>query len=272
MSINISKTDKKIGFIGAGKMASAIMGGVIKSSFAQAENIFAYDVSDDALICARKNFNINTAKSIDELVKSVDVILIATKPFVISDVLKELECKTQNKLVISILAGVTTLTIENKLENTRVVRVMPNTPAFVKEGMCALCGGTLAQDCDLDFVEAMLKNIGHTVRVDEKDIDIVTAISGSGPAFYYYIIDLIARAGEKLGLDYKTCLTLSAQTALGSAKMMLEGVQTPDELITAVTTPGGCTAVGNDVLKNSDLEQILDKTIKDTMEKARALG
>ena len=272
MSFNFRNVNKKIGFIGAGKMASAIMGGVIKSSFALAENIFAYDVSDDALQKAKNNFNINITNSIKELANSVDVILIATKPFVANDVLAELVGNTENKLIISIMAGVTTSKIENVLSNTSVVRVMPNTPAFVREGMCALCGGTLAQDCDLDFVEAMLKNIGRTVRVDEKDIDIVTAISGSGPAFYYYIINLIARAGEKLGLDYKTCLTLSAQTALGSAKMMLEGVQTPDELITAVTTPGGCTAVGNDVLKNSDLEQILDKTIKDTMEKARALG
>ena len=272
MSNNISKTDKKIGFIGAGKMASAIIGGIVKSEFAPSENIFAYDINDNTLSCAKESFNINIVKSIDELARLVDVVLIATKPFVIADVLKELEGKTQGKLVVSILAGVTTSKIESMLKGTKVVRVMPNTPAFVKEGMCALCGGSLAQGSDLDFVESMLKNIGRTARVDEKEIDIVTAISGSGPAFYYYIIDLIARAGEKLGLDYNTCLTLSAQTALGSAKMMLEGVQTPDELITAVTTPGGCTAVGNDVLKNSDLEQILDKTIKDTMEKAKALG
>lgn len=272
MSINISKTDKKIGFIGAGKMASAIIGGVVKSDFAPCGNIFAYDISDAALNSAKENFKINIVNSIDELVRLVDVILIATKPFVVSDVLKELEGKTQGKLVVSILAGVTTSRIEDMLNDTKVVRVMPNTPAFVQEGMCALCGGALAQDSDLDFVESMLKNIGRTVRVGEKDIDIVTAISGSGPAFYYYIVDLIARAGKKLGLDYNTCLTLSAQTALGSAKMMLEGKQTPSELITAVTTPGGCTAVGNDVLKNSDLEQILDKTIKDTMEKAKALG
>ena len=271
MSVNICKS-KKIGFIGAGKMASAILGGIVKSGFAPGNNIFVYDVSYEAILSAQKNFNLNAAKSIEELSKNVDVIVIATKPFVIDDVLKELEGKTADKLVVSILAGITTKKIESVLKNTHVVRVMPNTPAFVNEGMCAICKGNYATVSDVDFVESMLKNIGKTVRVDEKFIDIVTAISGSGPAFYYYIIDLIARAGEKLGLDYSTCLTLSAQTSLGAAKMILEGAQSPDELITAVTTPGGCTAVGNDVLKQSDLMQILDKTIKDTMEKARALG
>lgn len=272
MSVNICNTGKKIGFVGAGKMASAIMGGIIKSSFINPDNIFVYDVSDNALKSANINFGVNTLNSIDELANCVDVIVIATKPFVIADVLEELEGKTQNKLVVSILAGVTTSRIESVLKNTHVVRVMPNTPAFVNEGMCAICKGSIANSDDVVFVDSMLKNIGKTVQVDEKDIDIVTAVSGSGPAFYYYIIDLIARAGEKLGLDYNTCLTLSAQTALGSAKMMLKGDMTPSELITAVTTPGGCTAVGNDVLNSSDLEQILDKTIKDTMEKAKSLG
>lgn len=272
MGVNICNTNKKIGFIGAGKMASAIMGGVIKSGFASSQNIFAFDVNQKALDIAKTNFNINTLTSINDLVKSVDVVLIATKPFVIDDVLAELKDITGSKLVISILAGVLTKKIESVLNEARVVRVMPNTPAFVKEGMCAICKGSKAQSEDVDFVESMLKNIGKTVRVDESKIDIVTAISGSGPAFYYYIIDLMARAGEKLGLDYETCLMLSTQTALGSAKMMLENGQSPDELITAVTTPGGCTAVGNDVLRNSDIEAILDKTIKDTMEKAKALG
>ena len=272
MGVNICNTDKKIGFIGAGKMASAITGGIVKSGFIDSKNVFVFDVSPEALKSAKENFNVNTADSIALLADSVDVVVIATKPFVAQDVLKELGGHTTGKLVISVMAGVTTSKIEAVLKEARVIRVMPNTPAFVKEGMCALCAGSAAKEEDMNFVDSMLSNIGRTARVDEADIDIVTAISGSGPAFYYYIIDKIARAGEKLGLDYKTCLTLSAQTALGSAKMLLENNQTPGELITAVTTPGGCTAVGNDVLKNSDIENILDRTIKDTMDKARALG
>ena len=120
---------------------------------------------------------------------------------------------------------------------------------------------------------AELENkVRHAKIIDEKDIDVVTAISGSGPAFYYYIIEKIAQAGKKLGLDYKTALELSAQTALGSAKMMFKTPDTPEELIRAVTTPGGCTEVGNNVLNNSNIDEILFKTIKRTMEKARKLG
>ena len=272
MSVNICNMNKKIGFIGAGKMASAIIGGIVKSGFASPNHIFAYDISNQAIENAKLKFEINTVSSISQLVDLVDIIVIATKPFVINAVLSELEGKTTGKLVVSILAGVTTKKIETSLLNTRVVRVMPNTPAFVNEGMCALCLGSFALDSDLDFVESMLRNIGRTIRIEEKNIDIVTALSGSGPAYYYYIIDLMAKAAHKLGLDYKTCLALSAQTALGSAKMILEDNKTPDELIVAVTTPGGCTAVGNDVLAKSDIADVIDKTIKDTMEKAKALG
>ncbi len=272
MSVNICNKYKKIGFIGAGKMASAIIGGIVKSGFAPCENIYAFDVSDKALKAVKENFGINCVDSIANLAKVADVIVIATKPFVIADVLNALEGNTCDKLVVSILAGVTTAKIENSLKDTHVIRVMPNTPAFVNEGMCALCSGSFAIDSDMDFVESMLRNIGRTIRIDEKDIDVVTALSGSGPAYYYYIIDLMAKAAHKLGLDYKTCLALSAQTALGSAKMILEDNKTPDELIVAVTTPGGCTAVGNEVLAKSDIADVIDKTIKDTMEKAKALG
>lgn len=263
---------QKIGFIGAGKMASAIMGGIIKSGFFPKENIYAFDVNQDAIKRACDELGVCAANSIKDLLSKVQIVLIATKPFVIQNILDEMKDSVNNQLIISILAGVKTSTIEQKLKSARVIRVMPNTPAFVNEGMCAAAKGKYANDSDCTFVLDMLSNIGRTVEVKEDVIDAVTAVSGSGPAYYYYIIDTMARAGEKLGLDYDTALLLSAQTALGSAKMMLENNQTPKELITAVTTPGGCTEVGNNVLKDSDLEQIIDKTIKDTMDKAKALG
>ena len=262
----------KIGFIGAGKMASAILGGIVKSNFIPANNIFIYDINPDAGEKVTRDLNVNKKESIQSLINEVDTILVATKPFVIQDVLKEMQGLCDNKLIISILAGVKIETISQKLPSSRIIRVMPNTPAFVNEGMCAICAGEKSTAQDVEFVDKMLSNIGKTVKVDEKDIDIVTAVSGSGPAFYYFLIDKIARAGEKLGLDYKTCLKLSAQTALGSAKMILEDKQTPQQLITAVTTPGGCTAEGNKVLNNSIIEEILDKTIEETMKKAKALG
>jgi len=265
-------TEQKIGFIGMGRMASAIMKGIITSGFMPSENILAYDVNKDTMKMQSKNLGVETAYDIEELMAKTSIILIATKPFVVKNVLDEIKDKIRNHLVISILAGVALKVYESALPNTRVVRVMPNTPALIAEGMSAVCKGTYAHDYDAEFVFDMFSKLGKAIYIDEKDIDIVTAISGSGPAFYYYIIEKIASAGKKLGLDYETALKLSAQTALGSAKMMFETPDTPEELIRAVTTPGGCTEVGNNVLNNSNMEEILFKTVKRTMEKAKKLG
>ncbi len=262
----------KIGFIGAGKMASAIIKGVIKSGFAPCESIFVYDVNQDALKYAKKNLKIQPVSTLQELMKKSSVIVIATKPFVVNDVLDSIQSMIRNHLVISILAGVSTAKIEAKLPQTRVIRVMPNTPALINEGMSAICGGKFAYEEDVFYALELFSKLGKAIKVEEKDMDVVTAISGSGPAFYYCFIEKIARAGERLGLDYKTALELSAQTALGAAKMVFETPDTPEELIRNVTTPGGCTEVGNNILINSKIEEILFKTVKRTAEKAKKLG
>ena len=149
---------------------------------------------------------------------------------------------------------------------------MPNTPALVNEGMSAVCKGTYAGGKDVLAAKSIFNSIGNVITSEEKYIDIITAISGSGPAFYYYIIDEIAKAGEKLGLDYQTCLKLSAQTAFGSAKMIMESGIAPEQLIINVTTPGGCTAVGNEVLQENNISDILFETIDKTAKKAFELG
>jgi len=200
------------------------------------------------------------------------IVLIATKPFVADNVLDSIKDKVRNHLIISIMAGVSTKKMETKLPNTRIVRVMPNTPALINEGMSAICGGKYAYEYDIEWTLELFSKLGKAIKVDEKNIDIVTAISGSGPAFFYYFIDKIALAGKKLGLDYETCLELASQTAIGSANMIMKSGESPQKLIENVTTPGGCTEVGNNILINSKVEDILFKTIKRTMEKAKKLG
>ena len=149
---------------------------------------------------------------------------------------------------------------------------MPNTPALLESGMSALCKNNAASGADLECVKEIFSRIGKIIICEEKDIDAVTGVSGSGPAFYYYIIEQIARAGEKLGLDYQSALMLSAQTALGAAKMILETGSSPDELIKAVTTPGGTTAEGNKVLSESNISQILFETVQKTAEKSKLMS
>ena len=261
-----------MGFIGAGKMAGAIIKGIIESGFVSPGAIFVYDVNQDALKYAQKNLKIQPVSTLEELMKNSSVVMIATKPFVINDVLTEIQPQVRNHLIISILAGVSTAKIEAKLPQTRVVRVMPNTPALINEGMSAICGGKFAYEEDINYTLELFSKLGKAITVEEPQMDIVTAISGSGPAFYYCFIEKIARAGERLGLDYETALELSAQTALGAAKMIFETPDTPEELIQNVTTPGGCTEVGNNILANSKIEEILFKTVKRTAEKAKKLG
>ena len=265
----MEKKNIKLGVIGAGKMGGAIIKGTVKSGFLPSDNIFVFDLNKESVNEIKNNLKVNTAQNIDELINSTSAVLIATKPFAADSVLDSIKDKINNHLIISIMAGVSTTRIENKLTGAHVIRVMSNTPALVNEGMSVVCKGNFATDDEADLVLELFSKLGCALKIDEKYIDIVTAISGSGPAFFYYFIEEIARAGEKLGLDYKTCLKLSAQTALGASRMIMNSKDTPGVLIKNVTTPGGCTEVGNNVLADF---KILYKTIKDTMEKAKSLG
>ena len=264
---------KTIGFIGGGKMATAILNGIISSSWCKSENIFVSDKNEEALKKLKETHNINITTDNKEVVKNCNIILFAVKPFVLRDVLNEIKNDITDKhIILSIAAGISTKTIEDILGKVPVIRIMPNTPALVNSGMSAICKGTFAKDEHKKTALEIFKSVGEVIESDEKYIDIITAISGSGPAYYYYIINEMAKAGEKLGLDYKTCLKLSAQTALGSAKMIMETNVSPEQLIINVTTPGGCTAVGNDVLKEKKVSDIMFETIEKTAKKAYELG
>lgn len=265
----------KIGFIGSGKMASAIIRGLIRTNFIPAANIMATQAEQEGVEEKSKALGVKIILDNKELVKNSDVIFIATKPNQVADVLAEIKPLISEKnLVVSIAAGVTTEKLEAGLkEGTRVIRVMPNTPALVGEGMSGMVGGKFAKKEDLDFIQKLLSTIGKCIVVeDEAQIDIVTAISGSGPAFFYKVINEIARAGEKLGLEYEKSLLLSIQTAIGSAKMALNREIPMEELIANVATKGGCTRVGVDCMDEYKSEEIFYDVIKSTTEKAHALG
>ena len=263
----------KIGFIGGGKMASAIIKGIINSHWCENQDIIVSDKNESSLALLKENFNIQVTTSNIEIAKTSDIILLAVKPFVLRDVLEEIKpFITKKHLVLSIAAGISINTIEEILGEVSVIRIMPNTPALVNEGMSAICPGKYTDKNQVKTALEIFNSVGKVIESDEKYIDIITAISGSGPAFYYYIIDEMAKAGQKLGLDYETCLKLSAQTAFGSAKMIMESGISPEQLIINVTTPGGCTAVGNDVLKENNISDILFDTIEKTAKKAFELG
>ena len=252
-------------------MASAIIGGISSNKDFV---IKGSEISDEFAKNASKRLGIEVITNNKELVKSSDIIFIATKPNQVEDVLNGIKDSiTTDKLIVSIAAGVTISKIEKTLSNTRIVRIMPNTPALVKLGMFGVCKGEIATEDDENFVIDLLSSIGKCIKVEESQMDIVTAISGSGPAFFYQVIEDMARAGEKLGLEYEKSLTLATQTALGSAQMIFNRGETPVQtLIDNVATKGGCTFVGISEMKNYDSTKFFYDVIAKTTQKACDLG
>ena len=264
---------RKIGFIGSGKMAGAIIKGLVKNKIGA--SIIATKAEKEGIEERSKELDIEIILDNKELVKNSNVIFIAVKPNQVLGVLEEIKpFVTQDKLIVSIAAGVTLNTLEVNLpEKTRVIRVMPNTPVLIGEGMSGIVGGSNLYKYDLSTIEEWLSSIGKCIVFnDEAQLDIVTAISGSGPAFFYKVINDIARAGEKLGMDYDKALSLSIQTAIGSAKMAMSCDTPMEELIANVATKGGCTAVGVDCMNENNTEKLFYDVIKSTTEKAHALG
>ena len=266
---------KKIGFIGSGKMAGAIIKGLIKTNFVKPEYLTATQAELTGTEEKSKELGIKIILDNKELVKISDLIFIAVKPNQVLGVLEEIKpFVTPEKLIVSIAAGVNINKLESNLpKDTKIIRVMPNTPALVGEGMSGMVKGKNAGVNDVEYVKNLLSTIGKCIVVDDEDqIDIVTAISGSGPAFFYKVINEIARAGEKLGMDYDKALLLSIQTAIGSAKMALNREISMEQLISNVATKGGCTAVGVDCMNENNSEKLFYDVIASTTKKAHELG
>lgn len=264
----------KIGFIGAGTMGKAIIKGLINSGYVDKNNIIASEISEASANIVSEELNIRTTLDNTELVRNSDIIILCTKPFVIKDVLEEVKDDlSEDKLLVSIAAGIGTEFIENITEkNIPVIRVMPNTPALIGEGMAAICRGKFTNDEHIDLVNQIFSLVGRCIEVPEKLINAVTGISGSGPAFIYLIIEALADGGVKLGLPKHKAIELAAQTTLGAAKMVLETGKHPSILKDEVTTPGGCTIAGLMVMEENKVRSALSKTVQETAKAAAGLG
>ncbi len=264
----------KIGFIGAGTMASAIIFGLINSGKINLGNVTASEISEERARKVSKEIGINVIKDNQELVKNSDIIVLSMKPYNLEPVLYEVkDFITPDKLIVSIAAGVSTDFIEDILgHKSHVIRVMPNTPVILNEGMSAVCKGRNVSEENLKLVTDLFKSVGRCIEVPEKLFDSVTAISGSGPAFIYLIIEAIADGGVKLGLTKQAALQLAAQTCLGAAKMVLETGKHPAVLKDEVSTPGGCTIAGLMVMEEQGVRSALSKTVIETAYTAIGLG
>jgi pyrroline-5-carboxylate reductase len=266
--------DKKIAFLGGGNMAEALIKGLIASGTAKADQILVTDPSADRREHLRKTYGVIILKTNADAAGEAGVVILSVKPQVIEKVVGEISAKIDAaKLVISIAAGVGLAKIEKALKDgSRVVRVMPNTPALVLAGAAALAGGKHATAADLALAQGIFQSVGRAVLVEEKLMDAVTGLSGSGPAYVFMIIDALSDAGVKAGLPRPLALELAAQTVFGSAKMVLETSEHPAKLRDMVTSPGGTTIEGLHALEKGKLRATLMNAVEAATARSRELG
>jgi pyrroline-5-carboxylate reductase len=266
--------DNKIAFLGGGNMAEALIKGLIAAGTATPDQILVMDISSDRLEYLKKTYGIMPQKSNLDATRGADVVVLSVKPQVIESVLCEISSAIdENKLVISIAAGIVINKLEKALSGRpRIVRVMPNTPALVLAGATALAGGKNATSEDLALAQNIFNSVGRAVIVEEKLMDAVTGLSGSGPAYVFMIIDALSDAGVKAGLPRQLALELAAQTVYGAAKMVLETKEHPAKLRDMVTSPGGTTIEGLHALEKGKLRAVLMNAVEAATARSKELG
>ena len=266
--------NRKIGVIGGGKMGGVLIQGIVTHGLASPEDVIAADVAKERLAELSGLYGIGTTDDNGKAVRGADVIILAVKPQIMAEVLDQVAALvTPRKLIVSIAAGISTGFIEGRLkQGMRVIRVMPNTPALVGEGMSALACGAHATAEDLALVRHIFDSVGLTVDVKEDLMDAVTGLSGSGPAYAFVMIEALADGGVLMGLSRDIALKLAAQTLLGAAKLCLEGDRHPAQLKDMVTSPGGTTIVGLQALEEGKLRATLMAAVEKATLRSRQLG
>ena len=263
----------KLAVIGAGKMGGILIDGFLKHDLLPARNIVA--TVQHAAGERKNSLHASIALGTDNraAARAADLVLVCVKPQVVEQVLEQIRLElNEHKLVISIAAAVPTAYIEKRLAlEVPVIRAMPNTPSMVGEGITALAKGSFATEKHLEIARALFGAVGRTVVVDEKQMDAVTGLSGSGPAFLYIILESLAEGGVKMGLSRELATLLAAQTALGAAKVVLETGHHPALLKDTVTTPAGCTIDGILELEEGKLRVTLIKAVVKASQRAREL-
>lgn len=263
-----------VGFLGAGKMASALASGLVRAGLAPAEAILASDVSATARTAFAEAVGAKTTAFNPDVAEFASVLFLAVKPDQVCPLLRELSGKIgERHLVVSIAAGVTLASMEACLpDGTRVVRVMPNTPALVGASASGFALGKSATAEDGQLVSRLLSAVGVAYQVKESLLDAVTGLSGSGPAYVYLMIEALSDGGVAAGLPRDVATRLAAQTVLGGAKMVLETGLHPGALKDMVTSPGGTTIEGLHELEKGGVRAALITAVRSAVERARKLG
>ena len=265
---------KELGIIGVGKIGSAILKRLISTNTLDKDNIIIFDIDDDKRNKLSEQCKVESAENNEELAKSSKFILIAVIPQVIDTVLKEIgPIITNEQVIISIAAGVSFNHI-NKIVNPSVglIRIMTNTPALIGAAATAIAHNENIKDDQLDFVKEIFNAVGMVVELEERHLDAVTGLSGSGPAYMFIIIEALADGGVKMGLPRAIALKLAAQTLLGSAKLLLETNIHPAALKDMVATPGGTTITAIHELESAKIRATLIRAVEAATLKSKSLN
>lgn len=262
-----------IGFVGAGNMAEAMIRGLLRGEVFKPKQIVASAPRDERRNELAHQYGIRATADNAEAARQ-SIVVLSVKPQILSRVLDEIAGQIrEDSLVISIAAGVPVAVIQSKLRSgTRVVRAMPNTPALVDAGATAIARGEHASDSDLASAKRIFDAVGITVVLDEYQLDAVTGLSGSGPAYVFLILEALSDAGVKVGLSRRTAQLLAAQTLLGSAKMLIETNEHPGMLKDMVTSPGGTAITGLHTLEHGGVRTTLMNAVEAATRRSRELG
>jgi pyrroline-5-carboxylate reductase len=268
------KPGQKLAFLGGGNMAEAMIKGLLRARTATPEQITVSVRRADREEELRRLYKVEVSRNNPALAAAAEVVILSVKPQVMGEMLDLVAPSIgPNHLVISVAAGVPIAAIERKLGPTaRVIRAMPNTPALVGQGACAVSAGSHSTEADMEIAKSIFDSVGMTVVVEEYLLDAVTGLSGSGPAYIFLIIEALSDAGVKVGLPRRTAQALAAQTVAGSARLLIETGIHPGQLKDQVTSPGGTAIAGLHTLEAGGLRTTLINAVEVATQRAKELG
>jgi pyrroline-5-carboxylate reductase len=261
-----------LGIIGCGKMGLALLGGVLRAKLFWPEDVFVFDAAPGAMHSAVARFEVTAAASGAEVVDRAETVLLCVKPQTFPEMLAQLG-GARDRLLISIAAGVRIAAIESGVgDRHRVIRVMPNTPAQVGRGAAAFSLGSKATPADAEVARALLSSAGYCCQVSEDLLDAVTAVSGSGPAYVFYLVESMVKAGVELGLGEREALELASHTVAGAAELLLATGENPATLRENVTSPNGTTFAALESFRKNGFERIVREAMQAAKERSVELG
>lgn len=266
--------NRMIGVIGAGRFGRAFIQGILKSGLYRADQVWA-SARTQINLDAIQNLGVRATKEFQGELAKTDTLVIAVKPAQISDVIEKLnQANLSDKtLIISVAAGTSIEKIEKTLKTPNpIVRAMPNSPCTVQRGFTSICRGSHASDTDLQKAKRIFETLGQCFEIEEKYFDMVTALSGSGPAYFYQFMEVMIEVGVRAGLDREACIALVAQTASGAAEMVLSQGRSPADLKKDVATPGGCTIEALKILDSNQISNVFASAIEEAARVAGRLG